>query len=230
MSLGALLASGLETGKGMVVCDGLGGLTRDAFHRHQQVIMTFLNNSGIGPGKLVALALPRDRRMMLCVATIAATGAAWLPIDIEAPQNRARLILEDARPALVLLPDTDHLGWACGYEAWCLDAFELTPCRIAANTKPLGKIGTVPPDTAYVTYTSGTTGRPKGVIIPRKALLNFLHSIRETLDFGSDETLLAVTTWTFDIAVLEILLPLASGSRCVIASSADVRDPGRLTA
>ncbi|NVN23205.1 amino acid adenylation domain-containing protein [Asaia siamensis] len=232
ITLSALIASGIGTGPDKVVQDHKGALTRDDFQRHQHQLTMQLRAAGARPGTLVALALPRDRRMLLCVAAVAATGAAWLPIDVDAPQPRARLILEDACPTLVILPDADHIGWACGHEAWQMDAAtlvlrSLAPAAPQAGFAPLSA-SRLPEDTAYVTYTSGTTGRPKGVIIPRKALLNFLHSIRDILDFSERETLLAVTAWTFDIAILEMLLPLVSGSRCVIATPEDVRDPGRL--
>ena len=90
--------------------------------------------------------------------------------------------------------------------------------------------GRVPPGTAYVTYTSGTTGRPKGVVVSHSSLSNLLLSMQEILAFGSSERLLAVTTLTFDIAVLELLLPLVSGAAVVIASREEARDPKQLAA
>src|SRR5262249_37426664 len=81
---------------------------------------------------------------------------------------------------------------------------------------------------AYVLYTSGSTGKPKGVEIPHSALTNFLLSMQREPGFSATDVLLAVTTLSFDIAGLEIYLPLVSGGTVSIASSADVRDPVRL--
>ena len=81
-----------------------------------------------------------------------------------------------------------------------------------------------------MTYTSGTTGRPKGVVVSHASLTNLLLSMQEILAFGPSERLLAVTTLTFDIAVLELLLPLVSGAAVVIASREEARDPKQLAA
>jgi non-ribosomal peptide synthetase component F len=81
------------------------------------------------------------------------------------------------------------------------------------------KATVTPDDLAYVIYTSGSTGKPKGVQIHHRAVVNFLSSMRENLNLNADDTLLAVTTLSFDIAVLELMLPLTVGARVVIASS-----------
>ncbi|MEN3177792.1 amino acid adenylation domain-containing protein [Gluconobacter sp. OJA] len=227
-SLSQLVTEGIRSGTSMLISDASTLLSRESFLQNLDRLASVLRETGIGPGHLVALALPRDRRMVLCIAAIIKTGAAWLPIDVDAPLPRARLILEDARPSLVILPDPTYANWACQRTAWYIDSDTLVAHplnRVSATPSP---VESVPDDTAYVTYTSGTTGRPKGVVVSRSALRNFLHSIKERLAFDAADVLLAVTAWTFDIAVLEILLPLVSGASCVIATQQDIRDPKRI--
>ncbi|MFT8715796.1 amino acid adenylation domain-containing protein [Gluconobacter potus] len=225
-----LVTEGIRSGTSMLISDASTVLSREDFLENLDRLASVLRDAGIGPGHLVALALPRDRRMVLCMAAIIRTGAAWLPIDVDAPLPRARLILEDARPSLVILPDQTYADWACQRTAWYIGSDTLRAHPLNRESAPSPPTESVPGDTAYVTYTSGTTGRPKGVVVPRSALSNFLHSIKERLAFGAADVLLAVTTWTFDIAVLETLLPLVSGASCVIATQKDVRDPKRLAA
>ena len=105
----------------------------------------------------------------------------------------------------------------------CLDALEDLP-----STKKKAK-SAKPDDLAYIIYTSGSTGKPKGVQIHHQAVVNFLCSMRDDLKINADDTLLAVTTLSFDIAVLELLLPLTVGAKVVIASS-DVAADGSLLA
>ncbi|WP_426067597.1 amino acid adenylation domain-containing protein [Gluconobacter sp. NFX36] len=229
-SLSLLVTEGIRSGTSILISDASTVLSRESFLENLDRLASVLRETGIGPGHLVALALPRDRRMVLCIAAIIKTGAAWLPIDVDAPLPRARLILEDARPSLVVLPDQTYADWACQRTACYIDSDTLCAHPLNRGAITPSPSESVPDDTAYVTYTSGTTGRPKGVVVPRSALSNFLHSIKERLAFGSADVLLAVTTWTFDIAVLETLLPLVSGASCVIATQQDIRDPKRLAA
>ncbi|WP_122050508.1 non-ribosomal peptide synthetase [Asaia bogorensis] len=226
--LSELIDNGVSSGSGPLVSDAYGVMTREVFLRQSRALAEQLRAEGMGPGKLIALALPRDRRMILAVAAVLQAGAAWLPLDIASPQARAKLILEDAEPSAVIVPDAAHLDWAAEYTAWALTS-DASTLQVLSQGKTASS-SPVPDDTAYVTYTSGTTGRPKGVVIPRKALTNFLHAITERLAYSARETLLAVTTWTFDIAVLEMLLPLVSGGACVIASREDILEPSRLAA
>ena len=182
-----------------------------------------LVQSGIGPGDLVAVLLPRDRRMVVALLAIVEAGAAWLPLDPNGPPERLRGIMADAGPALLLT--------AAGIEPPSIAG---VPCRlhetgeVAIWRTPAGP--GVPPDTAYVAYTSGTTGAPKGVIVPHAALGNLLFAMQESLAFEPSERLLSVTTLSFDIAILELFLPLMTGASVAIATEGDVRDPQRLAA
>ena len=217
----------------IAIIDAQGEITHGVLWQQIRTFATELRERGIGAGDLVAIGLPRDRRMVVVVAAIALAGAAWLPIDVNGPVLRTQAILDDARPALVvsailggLAPDT--------MRPWLLLAGAASPLDGAMEfpggpVTPVAREAVVPARTAYVTYTSGTTGRPKGVIVPHAALANFLGAMADILDIDEATRLLAVTTLTFDIAALELLLPLVCGGSIVIAAREDVRDPGRIS-
>ncbi|HJP75782.1 MAG TPA: non-ribosomal peptide synthase/polyketide synthase [Pseudonocardiaceae bacterium] len=163
---------------------------------------------GAGPERFVALLLPPGIDLVTALLAVLKTGAAYLPIDPDYPQDRIDYMLDDAAPALTLreLPD--------------LTAY---PDHDPAITPK-------PNSAAYMIYTSGSTGRPKGVVIPRSALVNFLLSMSERFALTPADKLLAVTTIAFDIAGLELYLPLINGATVVVADRATVRDPEALAA
>lgn len=211
----------------IAVIDALGTLSYKGLVADTERLRGRLIEAGIGAGHLVAVMLPRDRRAVTALLAIAESGAAWLPIDCDGPAERLRAILEDARPALVItaaqgamdLPSTlPKLVLGTGGDEAILHG--------NPGTSP----DSVPPGTAYVTYTSGTSGRPKGVVVSHASLSNLLLSMREILAFGPRERLAAVTTLTFDIAVLELLLPLVSAATIVVPTREEARDPKRLAA
>ncbi|MFI1019138.1 condensation domain-containing protein, partial [Streptomyces sp. NPDC020965] len=185
---------------------------------------------GAGPERLVALALPRSAEMLVALLAVLKSGAAYLPIDPTHPAERLRLVLTDAAPALLLtdtaiaatLPDPgiprlvlDGPGVADGLAVQ--GAADVTD---AERTAPLRER-----HPAYVLYTSGSTGRPKGVLIEHRSLMNFLLAMGERFPMGPRDRLLAVTTWSFDIAGLEVWLPLLAGAGVVIGADGLVLDP-----
>ncbi|MFD3337522.1 AMP-binding protein, partial [Streptomyces sp. NPDC058700] len=190
---------------------------------------------GAGPERLVALALPRTEEMVVGLLAVLKSGAAYLPVDPAHPAERIELVLGDARPALLVtdtaiadrLPDTgvprlvlDAPGTAAALAAH--DAADLDDAERAAPLHPA--------HTAYVLYTSGSTGRPKGVAVEHRNLMNFLLSMAERFPMDAGDRLLAVTTWSFDIAGLEVYVPLLSGAGVVVGEDGVVLDPEALTA
>nr|WP_168496387.1 non-ribosomal peptide synthetase [Streptomyces sp. RLB1-33]QIY73939.1 amino acid adenylation domain-containing protein [Streptomyces sp. RLB1-33] len=177
---------------------------------------------GIGPERLVAVALPRTADLVVTLLAVLKTGGAYLPVDPDHPAERITMVLADARPDL-LVTTGDWTPRPAGTPAVLLDEIDLTD----GDATPLGRpqTGTT---TAYVIYTSGSTGRPKGVVLERAAMDNFLQAMRAAVPLRPDDALLAVTTVSFDIAVLEIFLPLLTGARVVLASRDDVLDPDAL--
>ncbi|MFL0028085.1 amino acid adenylation domain-containing protein [Streptomyces sp. NBUL23] len=186
-----------------------------------------LADRGAGPGALVGVSLPRGADLLVTLLAVARTGAAHLPVDPGFPAERIRMLLADAAPALLV---TDRAT------ARTLDADPRSvlllddPATVgaAAGAAPLAPRAAHGDAPAYVIHTSGSTGRPKGVVVTRAAVVNFLLCLADTLRFHGRERLLAVTTVGFDIAVLELFLPLVTGGTVILADREQVRDPALL--
>jgi amino acid adenylation domain-containing protein len=182
---------------------------------------------GVGPEALVALCVERSADLMVGLLGILKAGGAYVPLDPAYPRERLAAVLDDARPLVVLtqqrlranLPET-------AARVLCLDGeWEATGAMPAPRIRPAK-----PCHAAYVIYTSGSTGRPKGVQISHQALLNFLWSMRSEPGLSERDVLLAVTTVSFDIAALELYLPLITGARLVLADRDTAMDGQRLQA
>ena len=181
-----------------------------------------------GPGAHVAIYLPRSVDMVLAIIAVLRAGFCYIPLDPAYPRDRLGFIVADAQVAALLarrdvqasLPEAD------------------AP-TIFIDDMPDGGAGAVPDlparvrsadGPAYTIYTSGSTGTPKGVQVLHRNVVNLLDSMRKTPGMTPDDVLLAVTSPSFDIAVLEMILPLVVGARSVIASVADITDGARLAA
>ena len=207
-----------------VECDGK-SLTYMDLDRRANALANRLREPGVTTGTLVAICVERSVDMLVGLLAILKTGGAYLPLDPAFPQQRLAMILEDARPALLLtqpflvdaLPDSDVKLVFCddGNDS-AVTGPKVAPTHMSGD------------DLAYVIYTSGSTGRPKGVEIPHRATVNLLSSIKQKPGCGAADALLAVTTLSFDIAALELFTPLLSGGRVIIAKRDDVSDPARL--
>ncbi|MFE9002125.1 non-ribosomal peptide synthase/polyketide synthase [Streptomyces sp. NPDC007875] len=186
---------------------------------------------GAAPGSLIAVALPRGTGMLVALLAVLRSGAAYLPLDPAHPAERLAATLADARPLLALTTRTTAAALPEGTSLELLDDAEPhrgpdSPARPWADGERAAPVH--PEHPAYVIHTSGSTGRPKGVVVPRRALANFLGDMAERFPLGAADRLLAVTTVSFDIAALELYLPLVSGAAVVIADRDTVRDPAAL--
>ncbi|MFF0745875.1 amino acid adenylation domain-containing protein [Streptomyces sp. NPDC004111] len=162
---------------------------------------------GAGPEKLVAVVLPRSVDLVVALLAVLKSGAGYVPVDPEFPRERIDHILNDADPVLTLTGADLAEAELSSYPS---DDVHVPGRRVE--------------QTAYVIYTSGSTGRPKGVAVPGAALVNFLTSMQDRFALTADDRLLAVTTVGFDIAGLELFLPLLNGAAVVLASRDTVRD------
>ncbi|MCA1191392.1 non-ribosomal peptide synthase/polyketide synthase [Saccharopolyspora sp. 6V] len=184
---------------------------------------------GAGPEELIALALPRDVGLLVAMLAVVKTGAAYVPLDPEHPAGRMRTVLAGTEPRCVLTTRETARNLPSGRPVLLLDEEDTRALlRAEPETDPGTRARGHHP--AYVIHTSGSTGRPKGVVVGRRALANFLADMTRTVELSASDRLLAVTTVAFDIAALELLVPLLSGGRVVLASREDVRDPERLRA
>ncbi|WP_069883778.1 amino acid adenylation domain-containing protein [Streptomyces luteocolor] len=177
---------------------------------------------GAGPGTLVGVFLDRSADLLTGLLAVLKTGAAYVPLDPVYPPERIRHMLDDSGALLVLTESalTPALPPDCPARAVELDATDDEP---AGTEEPFEDRASAK-DPAYVIYTSGSTGLPKGVRVGHRALTNFLCSMAEEPGFGRADSLLAVTTACFDIAGLELYLPLVTGGQVRIAPARTAAD------
>jgi amino acid adenylation domain-containing protein len=214
------------TPRATAVLAGSGRLTFAELDARANRLAHHLRGLGVGPEVLVGLAVERSASMVVALLGILKAGGAYLPLDPSYPRERLAYMLEDSG-ARVVVTERDLLGSlpACAATTVLLDGDAGEIAR-----RPAERLGGGPdPDgLAYVLYTSGSTGRPKGVQVPHGALVNFLLSMRERPGMGEEDVLVAVTSLSFDIAGLEIYLPLIAGARLVVATREEAQDGTRL--
>ena len=197
-------------------------LSYGELNRRANQLAHYLRTLGVGPNVLVGLCVKRSLHMVVGLLGILKAGAAYVPMDPDYPRERLRYILEDSKASIILteksvvevLPKFDGRT-ICLEHDWG---------KIAAESAENLSGHVDPDDLAYVLFTSGSSGKPKGVEISHRAVINFLNSMREAPGISEQDTLLSVTTLSFDIFGLEIWLPLTSGAKVVIASEDATRD------
>ncbi len=222
---GASLAELIErqvarTPDAIAVADAEQHLTYQELNSLANQLAVELKNRGAGPDEVVGLCVERSASMVVALLAIMKSGAAYLPLDPWFPPERLAYMLEDSGTRLLvtegktreLLPNFNGTTILMEDDSWHANSSSNLAVTVAAE------------HLAYLIYTSGSTGKPKGVQIPRKALSNFLCSMREWLQLSEHDRILAVTTISFDIAGLEIWLPLLVGAQVVMASREDVAD------
>lgn len=185
-----------------------------------------LRSLDVGPDVLVGIHVERSAEMLVGVLGILKAGGAYVPLDPDYPRERLAYMMEDAGMKVLVtedklkpeLPDNSA-------KVVCLDGdWEEISKQSGSNPDVVN----TPADLAYVTYTSGSTGKPKGVMVPHGAMVNFLLSMANEPGLSEDDVLLAVTTLSFDIHVLELYLPLIRGARVVVAGREVIGDGSRL--
>ena len=187
-----------------------------------------LRASGVSQRDIVGLAISRTERLPLAMLGILQAGAAYLPLDPEWPADRRRHVLENSGVQLVIVDDA---------ESGELESFSgrVVPLDDLDSVNGVGKELVTSPvapgsnDLAYLMYTSGSTGLPKGVDIGHSQVVNLVQSFRRLVSFSQTDVLAAVTTTSFDISVLEIFLPLCSGGTTHIVPE-EISMSGRLLA
>ncbi|HDK6285557.1 enterobactin non-ribosomal peptide synthetase EntF [Klebsiella variicola] len=188
----------------------------------QQVVALaqLLRQRGVKPGDSVAVALPRSVFLTLALHGIVEAGAAWLPLDTGYPDDRLRMMLEDARPSL-LITSADQLARFSdipGLESLCYQQ----PLA-AGDDAPLAL--SKPEHTAYIIFTSGSTGRPKGVMVGQTAIVNRLLWMQDRYPLSADDVVAQKTPCSFDVSVWEFWWPFIAGAQLVMAEPEAHRDP-----
>jgi amino acid adenylation domain-containing protein len=190
-----------------------------------------LRAAGVGAGDLVAVCMDRSPELVAGLLAILAAGAAYVPLDPHHPVHRNRLVLRESRPSVVLLDAAAREVYSDDADAVIVVDGPGDPPDGASNVDGAApaRLPTVSGnDRAYVIFTSGTTGRPKGVEVTHRSLVNLVQDMRQRLEVTAADVLTAVTTVSFDIAALELFLPLVTGAQADIVTEEVARDGERL--
>ncbi len=178
-----------------------------------------LVREGLAPGGLVGICIERSLEMVGSLLAVMMAGGAYVPLDPRHPRERLAQVVEDSGIAILLAgrdPDVDTVA----------KVLRVTGPQPMSNETLSASVDAK--SLAYVIYTSGSTGRPKGVAIEHLALTNLLRSMQRTPGLTAQDTLVAVTTLAFDIAALELMLPLITGAKLIVATDDQVQDGAAL--
>lgn len=207
-----------------------GNLTYGELRSAVSEVSERLRGLGVGPGDRVAVCLDRSAMLVVALLGVLEASAAYVPVDPAYPPDRVQGMLADAGVA-AMVTSTAVLGRlppaVLPVRRLVLDG---APAEMAPTQPVAGGGGPDGGDAAYVIYTSGSTGAPKGVVVEHRSLSNLLDSMAAEPGMRAGDVLLAVTTPSFDIAALEMFLPLWVGGRVAMASTAEATDPYRLAA
>jgi amino acid adenylation domain-containing protein len=199
-------------------------LTHHELDEASNRLARWMRQRGIARGSRVGLSLSRGPDLVITMLAILKAGAAFVPLDPAYPSQRLHAQIDDADLALLVAqrsvaPALEHPpSLLLDVDRSLVEAMPADPLDADPHLDP------GPEDPAYLIYTSGSTGQPKGVVVPHRAVVNLLASMARTPGFTPQDRLLAVTTPSFDIAVLELLLPLGVGGTVVVASEAQATD------
>ncbi|MBN2109391.1 MAG: amino acid adenylation domain-containing protein, partial [Deltaproteobacteria bacterium] len=202
-------------------------VTYRELNRRANQLARILQNGGVGPDVLVGVYLERSIDMVVAVLGIHKAGGAYVPLDPAFPRDRLEFMMEDSGLHVLLTQESlaPEVPAACPARVIVLDRDRDEIGRQSGEN--MGKTAGGG-NLAYVIYTSGSTGKPKGVEIEQRALVNFLLSMQREPGLAQQDVLLSVTTLSFDIAGLELFLPLITGARVVLAGRDEAIDGFRL--
>ena len=208
-----------------VVCAGT-TLTYSELNSRANLVANHLLGLGAKPDDIIGIYTDRSIDMVVGLMGILKAGCAYTPLDPGFPEDRVQFMLQDSNSRILITQNhlRENISGFPG-RMICIDSdWETISREKDNNPAPLCE----PDNLAYVIYTSGSTGKPKGVQIPHKALVNFLYSMQKEPGLTREDTVLSVTTMSFDIFGLELFLPLLFGGKVVIAERDDTLDGLRL--
>lgn len=183
-------------------------------------IAQILQKENVTSKDIVAIMMTRSIDMIVGILAILKVGATYLPIDPEYPEERIKMMLEDSG-AILILTNMTLLNEINDVKTGSIDKWYQT---VVEQHTPLS-IEIMPNDIAYLIYTSGSTGKPKGVMIEHQSIVNLIEGITQYIEFSEGKKILALTTISFDIFLIEALLPLTTGTTIIIADENVQKNP-----
>ena len=189
-----------------------------------------LHQRGIKKDRVVAVYMEPGLEVIIAILAIMKVGGVYLPLDFAYPKDRIEFVLEDTACQFIFTEKkmlaSSHLSEK--YSPFFIflgeDAYRAEERGLLANSARTS----TPSDLAYIIYTSGSTGKPKGVMIEQHSLVNFLFFMREKIELHPKDSFLALTSISFDISIVELLLPLTVGACCVLGDKRMAKDPRKI--
>ncbi|WP_199546112.1 non-ribosomal peptide synthetase [Streptomyces sp. N35] len=221
--IGPIEAQAVRTPDATALVFGEESLTYAELNTRANRLARRLQALGVRPGTLAAVAVPRSVDLVVTLLAVLKAGGAYLPLDPDYPAERLVYMLDDARPACVVVDSRGRLPASPEVPAVVLDETDLDghlgtdPCRALTPQHP-----------AYVIYTSGSTGRPKGVVVPHAAIDNRLRWMQHAYPIGPGDRVLQKTPSGFDVSVWEFFWALRVGATLVVAEPGGHKDPAYL--
>jgi len=207
-----------------LICEN-NSLTYQELNEKANSLAHFLRSKEIGSGSIVGIMVNRSLEMIIGILAIIKTGAAYLPIDPEYPEDRIKYMLEDSKTDILLVNKK-------------LSSLDISSCEkinISLNSFIYSSyskedlcLSGKPDSLIYLIYTSGSTGKPKGVMLTHKNINNFIIGMKKEIDFIPSKTMISLTTICFDIFVLEIWASLLSGMKIVLANESEQNVPSKV--
>ena len=225
----AIEAQATRTPNAIAVSMGSDALSYAQLDMRSNRLARYLTKAGVGLGTPVGVCVTRAPSMLVALVGVLKASGAYLPLDPSFPQERLSFMVRDSGAPVILTQESLLDSWR-DHEGVTLLSLDTDGGAVARESGAAMSSAATPASLAYVIYTSGSTGRPKGVQIEHHSLTNLLRTMQREPGLAPDDRLLAVTTLSFDIAALELFLPLLVGGRVVMASREDASDGKRLGA
>ncbi|WP_080606171.1 non-ribosomal peptide synthetase [Rhodococcus opacus] len=209
----------------VAVVFGRDRLTYAEFDARANRLARYLVAKGVGPEAVVGVAAPRSIELLVALHAVLKAGGAYVPVDPEQPPERTALVIDSAAPTLVLTSGCRNRTVPDGVAVVDLDVLDVTGYNPRPITDSERRAALHPANAAYVVYTSGSTGRPKGVTVTHEMMVNQFRWAQTLTPLDGSDAVLHKTPLTFDISAWELLWPLHTGARVVIAAPDGHRDP-----
>jgi len=199
-------------------------LTYAELNQYVNRIASFIQSTVVAKKSPIAILLNRSVHLLSVILGVVKSGHPYIPLDLNFPIERLNYIIQHSKCETIIIDkENSDKFYLNNADYFYLEDLLLTNSNdFTKNSLP------IPQDTAYIIYTSGSTGNPKGIEISHQSLVNFLCSMRNEPGVNSDDILYAVTTYSFDISILELLLPLISGATVYIATNNILSDTSKI--